>query len=420
MMSSTPLNSRSNSRPKIRSLQHGVSLLEILISITLTMVLLTSIWSLADLLGRRFESQLQQAEANQILRSLEQQLSQDLANLMSDAIAVHQLADPMPAVTRPAADSPETATGISGTVLSDSSAYSANSAGWLNGTISPAAIPSLRGSDRQLEILVFTDPLELSMNQLLRDLRESSPTDAEVLTHNPTPLIRLVRYRGVLPPASGGREDDFDLWTDEVESLLPENSSAESLAREETPFDSAEPVLATSQFPESLPPSTSSAARSRLGSADMGNSESNRADPRQRESIPEIQDYRFSYFDGFQWRSSWNSHLDRGLPQAIRLEFNLQKPNSATGDRKLAANREREPFSRNLSRADQRDRLSSDRAETNRSEEDDNGRNELEHSLIFVFGPSKNPSSDNEPAGPAEFRQTPIPAGRGGNLADPF
>lgn len=408
-------------RSKIRGRHQGVSLLEILVSITLTMVLLTSIWSLTDLLGRRFESQLQKAEANQVIRSLEQQLSRDLANLMNDSIAVNQPIGPIPASSRPLADAGITAKENSPQILSDrsaatpsTSAYWPPSEGWQQLATSRASITTLQGSSRQLEILVFTDPLDLKINQLLREPAETLPADGVSSSISPLSLIRRIRYRGIPQPAVDSGAEAFDSGSDDGVNFPGERSSAEALAREDSPFDPGESLQTASEFPERLTPKSS--VGSGDGPRDEQDPESIQANRSDWERIPEIQDYRFSYFDGFQWRASWNSQLDRGLPQALRLEFNLRKIKSNTRNR----TRDRESFATTSSAVDQWTNPLSDRQRSGRRDDEIADSVAFEHSLIFALGPSSNPDSSLDRSGLGEGDRNRVTPDGNSTSLDPF
>jgi len=359
----------------------GVSLLEVLISITLTMVLLTSIWSLTDTLSRRFESQLRQAETNQMIRSLQQQLSRDFSNLLGNSISDH------PSSLSVVSNSEQTSNFQEPTTELTTPANPA----WPAVSAPLSAVTALQGTSTGLTMLIFTDPIDLAIDSAVNEPLKSLPSSDSEISVDRISLIRQVRYRGISSQLTDPSADAQDSWEHDLEDFATMNPVPQLIAREESEFHPLRASPLRDPFGEITPSGQITPSGDSLSPAfergDDWDEEHSMDTWIQQEVIPEIQDYRFSYFDGHQWRSSWNSQLDRGLPQAIRFDFNLQQMKKTSRvPQRNESSLGQEAFNLGLS-----DNLQDSEERESRSTADLHAMTDFEYSFIFSIGPSKNP-----------------------------
>ncbi len=379
----------------------GVSLLEVLVSITLAMVMLSSVWSLTSILTRRFESHLNISETNQMLRSLHQQLSHDFNSLMRQQSAAVKTS---PLESNASLVSSSTDSFASSSVVTGSESQSpmiseSFPSERLNQPIAPsdafrqvdefgqefgvenfasaAPLTTLRGNPDQMTLIVFTDPVDLMLQGIRRQRLSESDDRQSGNQQTKRIAFKKIRYFGM--PASRdllSGDNDFDADYGMESSLMDSPSASAS-------------------FPESKLLSrvlTREETDQRL--------EDQRQPPR-IDSVSQITHFRFSYFDGFAWRSSWNSDQERQLPQAIKVDFNLTQPKRSQrsteydGGGSDGFDTDRFDTDGNASERSQYPsgdewEMESDDANLADSNDFDASQKVYQHTFIFCIGPTQN------------------------------
>ncbi len=295
---------------------------------SLGMVLLGAVWTMFNLLGRRQESEMRQADRNQLIRSLHQRLTRDLKNLVALDDSLEQ---PLPDHT---ADVALFRIGASGFQL-PVQVQSASS------PTQPTV--ALSGSSAHLALEVFVEPLETIESGTTLD---SDNTRKESVIFE-GPATKQVRYELGLADEAAAFAIDRAPASTKSTSRRPsvDQETGQGLVRVESIIDLRDPMSAEveSDGKESWPDQLSNFFGKNFDQTAERNSVVSRV-TLMRDHLPDIVGVRFAYFDGRSWLSRWNSRDQNRLPVAIRVQFRFLKPeprgrNERSGD---SRNRERE------------------------------------------------------------------------------
>ncbi len=300
------------SRKSSRFRSRGFSLLEIIIAMSLGMVLLGAVWTMFNLLGRRQESELRQADRNQIIRSLHQRLTRDLKNLVAlDDLLEQSLPDHSSDVALFRIGASEFQVPVP--VPSASS------------PTQPTVV--LSGSSAQLELEVFIEPLETIESGAVLD---SDHTGKESVISE-GPVTKQICYELGLADEAAAFAIDRASASTKSTSRRPsvDQEIAQGLVRRESIIDPREPLGAEveSDDRESWPDQLSNFFGKNFDQTAERTPVVSRVTV-MRDHLPDIVAVRFAYFDGRSWLSRWNSRDQNRLPIAIRVQFCFLKPES--------------------------------------------------------------------------------------------
>lgn len=391
------------------TVNRGVSLLEVLVSITLAMVILSSIWSLTTILNRRFESHLQIAESSQIVRSLHQQWTSDFNSLIRHEPIDSTITQFIPdepregleiqnrfPVALPGLFIPPPMWNNFSNVPSDRS----DEGSFENGFGYENTVPVFQGGPTQMTLIVFPNPIDLLLEQMERQQAEETSLQTGESSVSRRKGFKRIRYYPTpfneLEESEFDFRDSYDLSDDGVPALGSDDTIRFVLTREEADFEwglfagqEESGFGTTDDFPSAR--DFSSFNQSALETLPRS------AKSSQQDSIAEVSEYRFAYFDGYVWRSTWNSEIERQLPQAIRVDFNLTKLPMKSNSITRESNSQRYSFD-SAPAFDEPESLSGfnragmddDSLAYDDSKRLDSSENLFEHSFLFGIGAIKN------------------------------
>ncbi|MHB8898262.1 MAG: PulJ/GspJ family protein [Thermoguttaceae bacterium] len=272
--------SAANRRPpKSRLPRHGFTLLEVVIAAMLVAVLMAAVYQVFFIYRKMFERGETQTEELQLVRTLTQQLSDDLAGAIQDPVFI----DPK-------------SRGPSG-----------------------ARRFGLYGTSTELRI----DVLQIPAFQVARPPAAEEPDDqaGPGPRRLQAPELRTVYYTfndtasadSSLPDGRVGlirRELDF-----ETPEKLEPSAGTDEPALVEAVLE--EPVLGQSAVDVQAPAGPTTAELS-------GSTFDQILEVGMDHSVmwaPEVMSVRFRYFDGSRWRGSWDSLARKGLPVAVEMRL---------------------------------------------------------------------------------------------------
>ena len=294
----------------------GFTLLEVLLTVMLSMILLAGLWSLSNIYLRTFERGQDLAEQAQLLRAIQQQLNDDLLGLAAGS--QKRMAHPGRTEVE-GVESAGSETGVNPALVPPPS---------LPGfaTTEAAALPvfSLRGTERSLQLTVLRELIPSAMP-------ETGSAELEALTGegiSRLPNWRVVRYQFRPRPEVESEQAGID------EDLPPTGLSRREIAWEdligsETPD---ELLLGTADFEVS--PEMGATSSVDMGATLSEGEETNAAneilnEKEERVELPQVVTCRFRYYDGAMWLSSWESSPERGLPTAIEVMLQIEPTGAA-------------------------------------------------------------------------------------------
>ncbi len=265
----------------------GFTLLEVLIASMLIAVLMASAWHILGLYTDMFERGETRTEESQLVRTLAQQFSDDLAGAIQDPVFI----DP-------------------------------NSPGPTG-----ARRFGLYGSSSELRI----DVLQIPAFETAPAVTAKEIEDAAAPRKLQAPELRTVYYRFQGSVVAGAGEDErvgltrreLDFETPEK---LDENAPAAAIGLASPPAASppaASPPAASPPAPRGQP-----AAFDQLLEASLASSVT---------WAPEVIALKFRYFDGSAWQGSWDSLAKRGLPVAVEVTMAVSSWQGAEAIRSAAA-----------------------------------------------------------------------------------
>lgn len=255
-------------RPPTKTRQHtsrrAFTLLEVVIASLLVAVLMASVYQVLFIYRKLFERGETQTEEIQLVRTLSQQLSDDLVGAIQDPIFI----DPM-------------SRGPSG-----------------------ARRFGLFGNSKELRIDVLQIPAfpvaPTPTAQEMEDSTEPRKLQAPELRTVYYSFFQSVSVDSTLPDARVGltrRELDFET-PEELESEEFTGASEVSLT-DESPPEEVSTLSGASTFDQLLEVGMDSTVT----------------------WAPEVVSLQFRYFDGSKWQSSWDSLARKGLPVAVEMNF---------------------------------------------------------------------------------------------------
>ena len=275
---------RSASSTFGRPAPRGFTLLEVLIASVLIAVLMAAVWHVLDLYSDMFERGERRTEESQLVRTLAQQFSDDLAGAIQDPVFI----DP---------DSP----GPTG-----------------------ARRFGLYGSSRELRI----DVLQIPAFETAPAVTAKEIEDAAAPRKLQAPELRTVYYRFQGSVVDGTGEDErIGLTRRELDFETPEEL-------DETAAAIGPAIAAASPLAASPPAASPPAAQGRPATFDQ------LLEASLVSSVtwaPEVTALQFRYFDGSAWQGSWDSLAKRGLPVAVEVTMGISSLEGAAAIRSAAA-----------------------------------------------------------------------------------
>jgi prepilin-type N-terminal cleavage/methylation domain-containing protein len=259
----------------------GFTLLELLIALVLTAALVAAVWNLSSLYLDFFQAGEARTQEAQLLRSLFEQLTDDLASAIQDPV---------------------------GGAARASGGVSARRFG-LYGT----------ANFLRVDVLEVTpvDPLTVIPDPAAEQRGQRTPQVPELKTvfysfrdpYTPSEDNAQLADRPEDRPGLVRRELDFETpietsllgSTDEVPVPVTESDTGESATTS---------IAGASTGPASIAGASSAAAMPEVLSDSIM-------------YAPEVLGLQFRYFDGRSWRSSWNSLQQKGLPVAVEMAVQL-------------------------------------------------------------------------------------------------
>ena len=287
----------------------GFTLLEMLLTTLLTAVLMVGIWSLSTLYVALFESGRDQTQETQLVRSLEQQFSDDL-------LAAIQVpgkdASPSPAPTLTestmSSETISTASSADETDADDSAADEFSRLAFVTFTTLPRF--GLIGTERsmQLTILRATPP------PLEQDVVDETDEVLEPRAIVHAPELRVVLYS----------------FEEPYEPDPNDRRPPAGLLRRELAWETARGLAGTddeSMFAESFFRNAASSPLAADGPELTAAEEEQLDDDEPVDEIvdesltlvPEVVAMEFRYFDGRTWSSQWDSRIQKTLPVAVEI-----------------------------------------------------------------------------------------------------
>ena len=284
--------------------RRGFSLLEVVVAMTLGMVLLGAVWTMFNLLTRRQEVEMRQADRNQVTRALHQRLAGDLKSLVPilEQRPRLKLANPQEMAFR---------RGVS---------------------MLPLPLPDVSpvewetpivfvGRESKLLMQVFIEPIDREALKII----ESPPSNSSRSEEFPPqiPVTKFICYEA-------GVEDLLDQQQDVDSQPLAAEGSAF--------FDELKPLIGlTRREYLQLPPEELGAhdsdqsgesneqprfdRRQETGPDQDFADEEQQAGPILTETVEDIADLELAYYDGQAWTGNWDSRTSNQLPVAIRVRY---------------------------------------------------------------------------------------------------
>jgi prepilin-type N-terminal cleavage/methylation domain-containing protein len=262
-------------RPLRKSCQRasrGLSLLELVVAMAIGSVLLSAVWSMFSMITMRHERETLKAEETQLVRSLHQMMSRDLARV------VPQQANSGPGVQSSSMSLP---------LFAPNSVGGAVGISWSTGTV-----PSLRGTSDRLELVCFAEP----------SLEPPQETQGERSNEN--------SKRDVLPPSLATCSVVY-IWEDD------QRSESGAVATGENRDERERKRIRRPGLTRIEGGSDRHGAGLRPGTED---------------TVREFYQAAIQYYDGNVWQTSWDSGVSGRLPVAIRLQFCLKMKYVAEDD----------------------------------------------------------------------------------------
>lgn len=317
-----------------QNVPRGFTLLEVLLTVLLSMILLGGLWSLSNIYLRTFERGQDLVEQSQLLRAIQQQISDDLQGLAlrpqsHDHPPILNQETP-PSLSRTdeedgsTVNSPESQSEL--LPNSDPVAASAGS-GFQGEDAPPLPIYSLIGSEKTMQLILLREvfvesPEEESIEEVATEFlagESSVPRlpNWRVVKYQFTPdqenLESLPDEEQLLNPPGLTRSETA--WEDGIRN----QSTEELLLQSPAGFDSSEtdPTTIEALAPEIASDMTESAI------------EEEKQETEERVELPQVKTCRFRYFDGTTWLSSWNSTSSRTLPVAVELTLQIEPSGAA-------------------------------------------------------------------------------------------
>lgn len=312
-MRRTPSNSRN--------LRAGFTLLEVLLTVMLSMVLLAGLWSLSNIYLRTFDRGQDLIEEAQLLRAIQQQVSDDLQALVVRPKIEGGHAEWSAEQEGAFVSSPGVLPGSEAVV----DAYVPLPTSFSGG--SPGAtlpVYSLSGSETSMKLIVMRDVF-VTGKQDEAELDLNMPGES---SEPREPELRVVWYQFV--PRD---EDEFSTESTADEELITglarREIAWEDLIGNETPDDLLMQTEETSDI------ETSELASEYELETPVETEEEREAlkGKEERIDLPQIVSCRFRYFDGSMWRSSWESGSTRELPVALEVMLQIEPTGAAQRER---------------------------------------------------------------------------------------
>ena len=266
----------------------GYTLLELLIASVMMLVLMAALWTLLGNYSGLYEKGQERTERSQLVRSLAQQLADDLR-----AVVVADDFPASPARLLPPNEPPAAGFG-------SSPQHATIDASGMVG--SPDVL--------LLDIATAVAPGDIVADQ--EELDETIHEDPTLQPRSLAPELLRVEYRfhdrtlADIEPSSAGLVRRWWSWK--------QLQSGRWLPREDSYVgagDDAGDLAEADSFPIDPAPKRDVSEGREVVSDDHS------------DRIPEIVRLRFRYFDGQAWRDDWDSRLEHSLPVAVELLFDL-------------------------------------------------------------------------------------------------
>ena len=253
---------------------NGFTLVETLITLSLAVFLLLVVWRMFDVYTRIENKGVSASQKAAVVRAVQRQLRSDLRRLV--------YIDP----TQPAP------TQVAG---SEQSVYPTN--GYLFGTSTELSFVTVGSNDQKIQRVISYIPQRRDARRQREVLQRANVEDESV-----TGVIRVDQSWIAFQKGRSKAGDDFSRFAAGRKIDLQEGDFL--VIGQSQPNQREYPPLATK--------------------------------PEIRDLIPEIESWRFRYFDG-GWRDRWDSSWHRRLPKAIEISFDMDMTGSGSQEKSREA-----------------------------------------------------------------------------------
>jgi hypothetical protein len=283
--------------------RNGFSLLEVVVAMALGMVLLGAVWTMFNLLTRRQDVELRQADRNQVTRALHQRLSRDLKSLVPilEQRPRMKLAGPQELAFR------------RGAPLLPLPLPDINPVEWETPIV-------FVGRESKLIMQVFIEPIEIESLQTFEPLSSSASRRDEAPPQ--IPVTKFICFEaGVNDP-----HDDADaepLSVDDSE-LFDESVSLIGLTRREylqLPPEELESIDVDQNDDSNELPKLNRHERTDSDPVSTDEDTEQQSAPILIETVEDIADLELAYYDGQAWTGNWDSRISNQLPVAVRVRY---------------------------------------------------------------------------------------------------
>jgi len=304
---------------------HGFTLLEMLVTASLSAVLMVGLWNLFGTYLRLFSTGQAKAEHSQLVRALTQQFSDDLSSVLPSkpsgrrVNSIHATQNAIPFGGLNGTD--ETRLSSTSPASSPANNMDANFA-----NISPEAPGSgpgfgLIGTQQSLRLDILRT-VPSSSESLIAESSGDAATADPNRPHRPkAPQLRSILYTFEEPREVGPADRDAPPGLIRRESDW-ETVSAETNASqyEQSPLEGA-PDRRASAFSSN----SSTDSSEHFGFADLSVSDltDEHRDDESMIWVREMIGLRFRYFDGREWYTHWDSYQRQALPVAVEIVMQI-------------------------------------------------------------------------------------------------
>ncbi|MEQ1904205.1 MAG: prepilin-type N-terminal cleavage/methylation domain-containing protein [Pirellulaceae bacterium] len=286
--------------------RNGFSLLEVVVAMALGMVLLGAVWTMFNLLTRRQEVELRQADRNQVTRALHQRLSRDLKSLVPilEQRPRMKLAGPQELAFR------------RGAPLLPLPLPDINPVEWETPIV-------FVGRESKLLMQVFIEPIEIESLQTFEPSSSSASRRDEAQPQ--IPVTKFICYEaGVDDPLDERGDADAEPLSVDDSELFDESVPLIGLTRREylqLPPEELESIDVDQNDDSNELPKLNRHERTESDQAFANEETEQQSAPILIETVEDIADLELAYYDGQAWTGNWDSRISNQLPVAVRVRY---------------------------------------------------------------------------------------------------
>jgi Prokaryotic N-terminal methylation motif len=284
--------------------RNGFSLLEVVVAMALGMVLLGAVWTMFNLLTRRQDVELRQADRNQVTRALHQRLSRDLKSLVPilEQRPRMKLAGPQELAFR------------RGAPLLPLPLPDINPVEWETPIV-------FVGRESKLIMQVFIEPIEIESFQTFEPSSSSASRRDEAPPQ--IPVTKYICYEaGVDDPLDEHDSVDAEPLSVDDSELFDESVPLIGLTRREylqLPPEELESIDVDQNDDSNELPKLN--RHERTDSDPVSTDEDIEQQTSLTETVEDIADLELAYYDGQAWTGNWDSRISNQLPVAVRVRY---------------------------------------------------------------------------------------------------